>query len=366
MTGPLTLLIKPAAGLCNMRCGYCFYRTAAEERENRVMTFGTVDVLLQKIKEHAPVSLSVVFQGGEPTLAGPAFFRYFVSQAKGTLNMPVSYALQTNGLLLDNAFAAFLKENGFLVGLSLDGNRATNDRYRVTGQGKSTFDAALRAAKTLRVHGAKFNILSVIDDRNAGDLARTWAFFKEQDFRFLQFIPYVDDVSGVALSPENYARFLKECFNLWYTDYTAGRYVSVRHIDNYLGILLGYPPESCAMRGVCGNYFVIEADGSLYPCDFYCKPAYRLGSVFDDAPFAPSEKQKAFIRQSEVIRNRCKHCKYGFLCRGGCRRDRNSEGTENRYCQAYQAFFNDAIDRMESIAQTLRNNGNSTNKGAFP
>lgn len=351
----LTLLVKPAAGLCNMNCGYCFYRAASETRENRIMTDETVDILIQRIREYQPSALSVMFQGGEPTLAGLEFFERFVSKIRANTVCPVSFALQTNGLLIDDAFAEFFKKNGFLIGISLDGSRQTNDRYRLSKNGESVFERVMESVSILKKHGVDFNILSVIDDRNADDTEGTYAFFKEQGFRFLQFIPYVDEVNGVALSAEKYAEFLKKCFDLWYDDYINGEYVSIRHIDNYIVILLGNPPENCAMCGVCGSYFVVEADGSLYPCDFYCTQEYKLGSIRDAKPFEVSVKQKTFTEESYIIHEKCGQCEYHFLCRGGCKRDRTDGYTKNRYCEAYKAFFNYSKERMIQIARRLNN-----------
>ncbi len=331
---PLTLLIKPAAGLCNLQCGYCFYRAASETRENKIMSGETVDVLVEKISAFRPSELSVSFQGGEPTLAGLPFFQSFVKKLKESVRCPVQFALQTNGLLIDDAFVAFLGENGFLTGLSLDGDRETNDRYRTGPNQNSTFAQVLSAASVLQKHGAAFNILSVIDDKNAAEIERTYAFFKAQGFGFLQFIPCVEEGTA-SLSAKAYEAFLKTSFDLWYDDFEKGRYVSVRHIDNYIGILLGLPPENCAMRGVCGSYFVVEANGDLYPCDFYCKAPFRLGSVYDEAPFANSEKQQAFTAESGVIHKHCKDCRYYVLCRGGCKRERTDRFTKNKYCEAY-------------------------------
>ena len=71
----LTLLIKPASGLCNMNCGYCFYKAARKGMESGIMTGETADMLISKIKAYRPSSLTVMFQGGEPTLAGLDFFK---------------------------------------------------------------------------------------------------------------------------------------------------------------------------------------------------------------------------------------------------------------------------------------------------
>lgn len=348
---PLTLLLKPVSGTCNMNCTYCYYRSPGRAEENGIMSDDTVDVLIKRIGEVRPSMLSVVFQGGEPTLAGLGFVKRFICKVKEQIVCPVSYALQTNGLLIDEGFAQFFRENGFLVGVSIDGDGKTNDRYRLDKNGNSVFERTLYSMTLLEKYGVAFNVLSVIDDANAADIETTWAFFKKQGYRHIQFIPYVEGDSPVSLSAESYEAFLKRSFDLWYDDLMGGRYVSVRHIDNYLRILRGSAPENCAMSGVCGHYYVVEADGSLYPCDFYCKEEYRLGSVYDADPFAHSKARSAFADRSRVIHAYCGSCQYHLLCRGGCMRDRTEDGAANRYCAAYRGFFAEKAELLKAAAE---------------
>ncbi len=349
---PLTLLIKPASGLCNISCRYCFYR--ASGRKNGIMTAETVDKLIRKIKEFRPSALSVCFQGGEPLLAGLDFYRYFIDSVAANLHIPVSYALQTNGLLIDDSYADFFVKNRFIVGVSLDGARETNDRFRVDNGGSGIFDRVMNSVEILRKHNADFNILSVVDSENAEDIEKTYAFFKECGFSYIQFIPCIDEENGVSLSADAHEHFLKKIFDIWYDDYMRGEYISIRHIDNYIGILLGIPPENCGMCGVCGNYFVIESDGDVFPCDFYCGESFRLASLSDDKPFEINEKHRAFIDESLIIHKNCRDCRYYSLCRGGCKRDRINEFSENRYCRAYFNFFEYAFERMSSIADNIK------------
>ena len=350
----LSLLVKPAAGLCNMDCGYCFYRSASEERENRIMSLETTDLLIERIAEYGADRTLIAFQGGEPTLAGPGYFRNFAEKVRQKSIRRVSYSIQTNGILIDREFAELFSKNGFLVGVSLDGNRKTNDRYRLDKNGNSVLARVLGAVSLLEKQGVPYNILSVIDDKNAAEIDSSYNYFKKHGFSYLQFIPYVDEHPEISLSQETYCSFLKRLFDLWYEDYKKGNFVSVRQIENYLFILSGLQPENCAMCGICGNYFVVESNGDIYPCDFYCREEYRLGNIRDDRPFEISEKQKDFIRQSEIIHGHCKSCKYYHLCRGGCRRDRINGFTENRYCRAYYDFFEYAAERLEKVAEHIK------------
>ena len=129
---PLSILIKPASSACNLRCEYCFYADEASLRQQAnlgPMSREVSHILIDKAAGAAEGSVSFLFQGGEPTLAGLDFFRDFVSYAERTIPKQISihYAIQTNGTLLDGQWCRFFREKHFLVGLSLDGSRECHD-----------------------------------------------------------------------------------------------------------------------------------------------------------------------------------------------------------------------------------------------
>ena len=144
----------------------------------------------------------------------------------------------------------------------------------------------LAAAKLMDRFQVEYNILSTVNLDVAKNIDRIYYFFKKQRFRYLQFIPCLDELNGepreYSLTPEAYGEFLIRLFRLWYVDLSSGRPVSVRYFDNLLMMLGGYPPESCGMAGVCGSYYMIEADGSAYPCDFYVTDEWRIGNILTD------------------------------------------------------------------------------------
>ena len=166
--------------------------------------------------------------------------------------------------------------------------------------------------------------------------------------------------SSFALKPEQYGRFLVELFNLWYEDWKNGEHPYIRQFENYIGILLGYQPESCEQRGICGIQNVVEADGSVYPCDFYMLDEYRLGNFNSDRLVEIDEKRKsiAFVEQSQKSAKDCIECKFHTLCRGGCRRNREFDVAKgeyaNYYCESYRFFFEQCLEKMIHIVETIK------------
>ena len=151
--------------------------------------------------------------------------------------------------------------------------------------------------------------------------------------------------AGYHLSAENYGDFLIRLFDLWFEDLKKGEYISIRHLDNWLSILLGERPEACNMAGQCSVQFVIEGDGGVYPCDFYVLDEWRMGTVGETsfAEMQRGEVAQRFIQASLRVPEQCRACRWYGLCRNGCRRDRivlpGGDIDLNCYCKAYQRFL---------------------------
>lgn len=363
----VSLLIKPASSLCNLRCRYCFYEDEAQHREQKcsgIMSEETAERLIDSafLAHNGRGSISFSFQGGEPMLAGLPFFQRFVElvRQKNRRHVPIIYAIQTNGTLIDSQWARFLKENQFLVGLSVDGNKALHDENRIDSNGKGTYTRTAAALRNLQNAQVDYNLLCVVTKGVAEHPQRVYQEMKKIGGRFLQFIPCLDPL-GVqrgsmrySLSPEAYGKFLCGLFDCWLFDWEHGQYTSIRQFDDYVHLAIGMPPASCACAGQCGGYLVIEGDGSAYPCDFYALDEWKLGSICETSIEAlmRSERYQAFIEESRTRPSDCQDCPYIALCRGGCRRDWLYDGAKNcnYYCEAYKQFFGYALKRIQRIA----------------
>lgn len=366
---PLSIMIKPASSSCNLRCAYCFY--ADETKRRAVPNYGmmsdaTAEAIIRKALSIAQRQCAFSFQGGEPTLAGLAFFERFVAAVNrhNHRNISISYALQTNGTLLDPKWAAFLAAHRFLVGLSLDGTQASHDLYRKDTFGRGSFDRVLRSSRLLDRFHVEYNILTVVTGPLVQNIERIFEFYAQNEFFYQQYIPCMAPLGEApcnydyALSAKQYAEFLKRLYDLWYTALESGRYYSIRHFDNIIRMTLGQPPEMCSMRGQCSIQYLFEADGSAFPCDFYAMDTYLLGNINWNS-FAELDAARhsiRFVEDSCRVPDKCKACRWYALCRNGCRRDRNDTGDFpglNNYCEAWREFFEYAVLRMKNIGPLL-------------
>lgn len=366
---PLTMLIKPASSLCNMRCQYCFYADVAANRavpSYGLMDLDTLELTIRRALEFAEGHCTFAFQGGEPTLAGLAFFHEAVAlQAKhNARHIPIYNTIQTNGLAITDEWADFFREHKFLVGLSLDGDASIHNDLRPDAAGKGTYNRVVQAATCLARHHVAYNILCVVTKPVALHGTRVYGQLKRH--RHLQFIPCIDDFHGtgpLSLTPDIYLRFLKATFDAYYHDFMQGQYVSIRTFDNYVRLLLGHPPESCAMNGQCACTPVVESNGGVFPCDFYVLDAWYLGNLRDEPlnVVLTSPRAQDFVASSLKPDPQCIRCEWYGLCRGGCRRDREIPGADglgrNRFCDAYKAFFPYSIDRLRLMAHATASRG---------
>ncbi|MCI8950372.1 MAG: anaerobic sulfatase maturase [Lachnospiraceae bacterium] len=365
----INVMIKPASGLCNMRCKYCFYTDEMEKRSQAsygIMSMETLEHVIRELFDFTQEQCTIAFQGGEPTLAGLDFYRQCLAFEKkyNKKQIFVSHALQTNGYGLDESWCSFFAENNFLIGLSIDGVKASHDAYRKDSQGGDTYFHVLETAQRLKEAGAKFNVLTVVNSKTAPKIRKIYEKYKKQGFFWQQYIACLDPIGEkqgrqeYSLTPESYGRFLIELFELWDLDFKQGKPTYIRQFENYIGILLGQPPESCEQRGVCSFQNIVEADGSVYPCDFYVLDGYCLGNLNTDSFQVIEQRRKElrFVEDSINHTESCRTCPYFALCRGGCRRHREQPGTkvgENYFCKAYRMFFDACLPRMREIASCL-------------
>lgn len=312
------------------------------------MSYETICKTIDSLSVFLRGGYPLVFQGGEPLLAGHTWFeKVFAYLAVKGLQPQI--LVQTNGTLLDNAYAKLFAENNVLVGVSLDGNQKTHSMHR------SDFETVMNGIECLRRYSCEFNILTVVTNELCSCLPEVYEFYRRENFMFQQYIPCMAPPGAdpyLFLSEENYGRFLVELYELWRKDLEKGRYVYVRYFENLLQILAGFQPEECGACGVCSVQFLVESDGSVYPCDFYVEDQYRLGNLRRDSPEVLWGRllENDFIPSSRVLADECLNCEFLKLCRGGCKRYRRRDG-KYFYCNAARHLFAHALPDVKKLLE---------------
>ena len=377
------VLVKPTGSACNLRCDYCFFLekgrlypevAPAEMR----MTDAVQDAFLRQYIAASPIpDVNVTWQGGEPTLMGLDFFRRAVASARrhAADGTRLSFSIQTNGILLDEAWCSFFRENDVLVGLSLDGPRELHDAYRHDAGGRPTFARVARAAALLRTHGVDFNVLCTVHAANAGHPLEVYRFFRDElEVEWIQFIPIVervnadgtcllqegDTVTRRSVDPDKWGEFLLIIFAEWVTRDVTKVHVNV--FESAFAAWVGAPALMCVFAETCGDALAIEYNGDLYSCDHFVEPACLLGNVMSEplAALVESEQQRRFgAAKRDELPAYCRSCDVLFACHGECPKNRfattpDGEAGLNYLCRGYRAFFRRIDGPMRVMAELYR------------
>jgi uncharacterized protein len=389
------ILAKPIGPLCNLNCTYCYYtekRALFAKGENYRMSEQVLDAFIRKYIRSMPQAtpeVSFAWQGGEPMLMGLEFFHEAVRlQKKYSNGKKITNALQTNGVLLDDTWCAFLAENDFLVGLSLDGPEDIHNRYRVDHQGKGSFKAVMKGLDLLKRRGVAYNVMASVTRESALRPWDVYHFFKEQEVEFIQFIPIVERVADAdalrlgldlavppeeglghpteetpwSVEPESYGNFLNTIFDEWVRNDVGT--VFVVNFEWALMAWLGGEATVCQFSRRCGRSLAIEHDGNLYSCDHYVYPRYLLGNIrsVDLAELVDSPQQSSFgARKETALPAYCQTCEHLFACRGECPKHRflktpDGQPGLNYLCEGYKKYFSHINGPMKIMKALLENN----------
>ena len=392
-------MVKPVGSQCNLDCTYCYYLHKEGLLHQPQTPRMPDDVLEQHIRQYieAQTGEEVVFswQGGEPTILGLDFFRKIVEiQARHAKpGQRIENDLQTNGTLLDEDWAVFLKQNNFLVGLSCDGPADLHDKYRYTKGGAPTHAKVVAAARLLQKHEVPFAALCVVNRENAKRPLDVYRFLtRELGAWRVQLISGVEPVAfrNVApqywdpaklplvgtpqakpgapgsvvtdwsVDPDDWGTFLAAVWDDWYAN-DFGR-VHVDLFETAVAQSLGLPSQRCITAEFCGKGLAVEHNGDVFSCDHYVYPVYKLGNIRDThlGELAYAEKQQRFgFAKRDTLPLYCKACPHLKLCWGECPKNRfvrtpTGEPGLNYLCPGLKTFYSHIARDMPEILRRVR------------
>lgn len=355
--------VKPIGWRCNLDCAYCYYlhkENLLPEATGDCLGEDLLEEFIRRyIAEHEGQTVQFAWHGGEPTLLGLDYFRKAVAlEQKYAGGKQIENSLQTNGLLVDDAWCGFFRENRFLIGLSIDGPKPLHDSFRVSRGGSPSFDQVLYAARLLRFHKVHFNTLTVIHAASARQPAEVYRFLTEEvGSQYLQWLPCVEHkdfrtrspgqwdpaempllgtpaarpgqpdsvVTDWSVDPDDWGEFLCQTFDLW-RQRDLGR-IAVNWYESLVAQWMRQPSQLCTLAETCGRSIALEKDGSLYSCDRFVYPEYRLGNLRDPgnslAETVYSLQQRRFgCAKRDRLTKYCKECPWRFACNGDCPKNR--------------------------------------------
>lgn len=364
----ISVLIKPASSLCNIRCKYCFYADISSLRD--VRSYGKMtDDTTQKMIANLYLDLedgdelTLAFQGGEPTLAGIGYFEKLAELVEQqTKRVTVHYAIQTNGMVINQRWCRLFKRYNFLVGLSIDGSPIYHDLNRLDIKGRGTYHRVMATKKLFDDYQIDYNILCVLTNQLAKEAKKVFRFLQENHIRYVQFIPCLDELnaenrSSYALTPQRFATFYQQLFKLWFKELEKGNYISIKLFDDLVHLFARKQVNACGLLGNCQVQYVIEADGSVYPCDFYVLDEYRMGYIQEKGLRELFEQDitKKFLCERSADTKLCMDCPFKNYCGGGCKRMKDAVYVdEQKEMCGYQVLLNTLVPKISAILECLQ------------
>ena len=386
------VLAKPIGPVCQIKCDYCFYlekRALFGQGENYRMPDDVLAAYTaQYVRSQPTPVVEFVWHGGEPTLRGLDFFRRAVAlQQPFRGEKQIKNALQTNGMLLTDEWCAFFKQHDFFIGLSLDGPREIHDRYRKGRHDEPTFDGVMRGLRLLQKHGVEFNVLACVGRDTAYKPLDVYQFLKDEGVTFIQFTPLIEREPDAAtaqtglrlarpaalerpepnvavtpwtVEPERYGDFLIAIYEEWVRKDVGT--VFVMNFEWALNAWMGDGSPVCIFARECGRAVAMEHDGSVYACDHYVYPEYRLGNVRRQnlGEMVEHSVASGFGPHKEAtLPQYCRQCDVLEMCWGGCPKHRFAtspygEPGLHYLCAGYKKFFTHIRKYLRPITQLLQ------------
>lgn len=381
---PLYVMLKPAGARCNLRCRYCYYLEKDHLYGSNDAHFMSERLLEKFIADYmqAQTTPEVLFtwHGGEALLRPIAFYeRALQLQRRYARGRQVVNSIQTNGTLLTPEWCEFLRENGFLVGISIDGPRNVHDAYRRTSADGPSFDRVMQGLQLLKDHHVEWNALAVVNNLNVEKPREFYRFFKDIGCQYLQFAPIVERIvsrddgltlapgmqeggrlTSHSITPSQWGRFLCELFDEWVMADVGSIFVQI--FDATLANWVGVTPGICSLSAHCGHAAVMEHNGDVFSCDHFVFPEYRLGNLNEktitEMVYSPQQQRFAQMKTAMLPRQ-CRECPFLFACHGECPknrflRDKYGNAGLNYLCEGYRQFFSHVTPHMNFMRRELQ------------
>jgi uncharacterized protein len=365
---PYHIMAKPTGAICNLDCAYCFFleKEKLYPESNFRMSDDVLKAYLKQYIQSQPrvAEIMVTWQGGEPTLMGLDFFKKateYANQFKAR-GQRVSFAIQTNGVLLDDDWGKFLRIHRCLVGISIDGTELLHDTYRRDKGNKPTFKHVIAGLNILKKHRVETNILCTVSAANGDHPLEIYRYFRDElKAAYIQFIPVVDRDEAYSVRPKQWGDFLTTIFDKWVRQDVGKVFIPTFEaaLANFYGVSAGI----CVFNETCGAALALEHNGDLYACDHYVDPEYLLGNITETPmpALVASEKQQAFGQaKKDDLPKFCQTCDVRFACHGECPKNRfaktpDGEDGLNYLCEGYKAFFKHIDAPMKFMVNELQN-----------
>lgn len=381
---PLYVMLKPIGGHCNLACEYCYYLEKSklyDDIPRHIMSEELLEhFICEYIRSQTTPEVLFTWHGGETFMRPLSFYKKAVElQRRYAGGRRIDNAIQTNGTLITDEWCVFLKENNWLVGVSIDGPQEFHDEYRRNKQGLPSFVKVMKGIELLNRHGVEWNAMAVVNDFNADYPLDFYHFFKKIGCRYIQFTPVVERImphrdgrhlahikdgedcrtADFSVTAGQWGNFICTIFDEWVRHDVGNYYIQL--FDSTLANWMDVPPGVCSLGKSCGHAAVMEFNGDVYSCDHFVFPEYKLGNIRSSTlvEMMYGEKQSRFGQMKQnTLPGQCRQCEFLFACNGECPKNRfaktaSGEPGLNYLCKGYYQFFSHVAPYMDFMKKEL-------------
>lgn len=337
------ILIKPVSDHCNLRCTYCYEGSDKSRFKTKRISTAILEKTIRLAFENCGAEIEFIWHGGEPLLAGKnIFIKGLDFQRKlKPKTVKIYNSIQTNGLMLDDTWLNFLKENGFSIGVSLDAPQDIHDNYRIDSNGVGTFERVSKSIQRLKEYGIPFGVITVIHRQHIG---RAREYLQAIEFLGINSIDIHPNLgngeSDSDLSAIEFSDFAIELFEEWLSLKKSD--IRINLFDDFIRGYFFTAPETCYFSGTCGSILAVEANGDLVPCTRpFDRTLHTFGNLTNNlilgSQLGPNlsrfREWDQYAQDTTAVK-----CKWHHLCHNGCPQHRvDANGNQdvrgaNKYC----------------------------------
>lgn len=347
-------IMKVADKGCNLDCNYCFYNK--QTRGKKIMSLEILEMVIKEACEHNKGDVIFIWHGGEPLLAGIAFYQkaFELQERYRKPSQRIINSIQTNGTLINDRWGNIFKQRDVIVGISLDGPKDLHDKHRHFSDGKGSFEKIMCGIEFLRSSGVDFAVISVVTQETIEASNEVLNFLISQNPMWINFVPSLAISNGSTLlfeqsiQPSEYIDFLIRIFEFWLKN---GDYrVKILPIETIIcGFLekehrehrlVGECKKRLAVRS-CEKNLVIIPNGDVKTCSFHSYgDVFKFGNIRVGLDtILNSSAYQQYQEHLRTIKERCSNCRWYRVCPNGCPRDFHIGGSDGLFCKELPRLF---------------------------
>ena len=360
MLSPRLIVLQPTP-YCNINCSYCYL---SQRDVRRRMSDDVVAAIRDKIFKHLDPAAApdVVWHAGEPTAVPITWYERAYSELRPHATPRTTFAMQTNGIAIDERWIGLFRDTGTRVGVSIDGPQRFHDARRRTRSNGPTWAMAVGALRRLQDASLDPNVITVLHPEGLGVPQEYYRFYREHNVVNVSFS--IDEIEGAnaisgfsRTSKEQVADFLCALLGMAYSD---GHMLHVREIERVARALVD-GEENENEQTIAWDVIVVAADGavSTFSPEFMevRAPAYNnfnFGNILDGDLESLKSNPHFLSAEADIVRGiaNCRSdCRYFAVCRGGAPANKMMENgslasTETLFCRLSTQAATDALLRL--------------------